>query len=34
LEDILRDYDNKNLEDKAVGVEIAIKEITEQIHRK
>lgn len=33
-EDIFRDYDIKYLEDKAVGVEIAIKEITEQINRK
>jgi len=32
-EDIFRDYDIKYLEDKAVGVEIAINEITEQINR-
>jgi hypothetical protein len=33
-EDIFRDYDIKFLEDKAVGVEIAIEEITKQINRK
>jgi hypothetical protein len=32
-EDIFRDYDIKILEDKAVGVEIAIEGITEQINR-
>ena len=32
-EDIFRDYDMKILEDKAVGVEIAINGITEQINR-
>jgi hypothetical protein len=32
-EDIFRDYDVKYLEDKAVGVEIAIEGITEQINR-
>ena len=32
-EDIFRDYDIKMLEDKAVGVEIAINGITEQINR-
>jgi hypothetical protein len=32
-EDIFRDYDIKILEDKAVGVEIAINGITEQINR-
>ena len=31
-EDIFRDYDVKYLEDKAVGVEIAIQGITEQIN--
>jgi hypothetical protein len=31
-EDIFRDYDIKFLQDKAVGVEIAIEEITEQIN--
>ena len=33
-EDIFRDYDVKYLEDKAVGVEIAIEEITKQINKK
>jgi hypothetical protein len=32
-EDIFRDYDVKYLEDKAIGVEIAIQGITEQINR-
>ena len=32
-EDIFRDYDIQILEDKAVGVEIAINGITEQINR-
>jgi hypothetical protein len=32
-EDIFRDCDIKILEDKAVGVEIAIEGITEQINR-
>ena len=32
-EDIFRDYDIKILEDKAVGVEIAIEGINEQINR-
>jgi hypothetical protein len=32
-EDVFRDYDIKFLEDKAVGVEIAIEGITEQINR-
>ena len=32
-EDIFRDYNIQNLEDKAVGVEIAIEGITEQINR-
>lgn len=32
-EDIFRDYDIKYLEDKAVGVEIAIDGITEQINK-
>lgn len=32
-EDIFRDYDIKMLEDKAVGVEIAINGITKQINR-
>jgi hypothetical protein len=32
-EDIFRDYDLKYLEDKVVGVEIAIQGITEQINR-
>ena len=32
-EDIFRDYDIKYLEDKAVGVEIAIDGITEKINR-
>ena len=32
-EDIFRDYDSQILEDKATGVEIAVKEITEQINR-
>ena len=30
-EDIFRDYDSKYLEDKTIGVEIAINEIVEQI---
>jgi hypothetical protein len=33
-EDIFRDYDIKMLEDKAVGGEIAVKEITAQINGK
>lgn len=33
FEDIFRDYDETYLEDKATGVEIAIREITEQINR-
>ena len=33
-EDIFRDYNIKYLEDKADGVEIAIKEVIEQINRK
>ena len=33
-EDIFRDYNIQNLEDKAVGVEIAIEGIMEQINRK
>jgi hypothetical protein len=33
-EDIFRDYDKKNLEDKAAGVEIAIEGITAQINKK
>jgi len=32
-EDIFRDYDVKYLEDKAVGVEIAIEGITQEINR-
>jgi hypothetical protein len=32
-EDIFRDYDENMLEDKAVGVEIAIKGIAEQINK-
>ena len=32
-EDIFRDYDIKILEDKTVGVEIAIEEITKAISR-
>ena len=32
-EDIFRDYNIQNLEDKAVGVEIAIEGITDQINR-
>jgi hypothetical protein len=32
-EDIFRDCDIKNLEDKALGVEIAIEGITEQINK-
>lgn len=32
-EDIFRDFDIKILQDKAVGVEIAIEGITEQINR-
>ena len=32
-EDIFRDYKIKYLKDKADGVEIAIKEVTEQINR-
>ena len=32
-EDIFRDYDITILQDKAVGVEIAIERITEQINR-
>jgi hypothetical protein len=32
-EDIFRDFDIKILEDKAVGVEIAIEGITEQMNR-
>ena len=32
-EDIFRDYDVKDLKDKAIGVEIAIGGITEQIDR-
>ena len=32
-EDIFRDYDIKDLKDKAIGVEIAIGGITEQIDR-
>jgi hypothetical protein len=32
-EDIFRDYDKTYLRDKAVGVEIAIEEITTQINR-
>ena len=31
-EDIFRDYDSKYLEDKTIGVEIAINEISEQIN--
>lgn len=30
-EDIFRDYDSKYLEDKTIGVEIAINEIVEEI---
>lgn len=30
-EDIFRDYDSKYLEDKTIGLEIAINEINEQI---
>jgi hypothetical protein len=33
-EDIFRDYDIKYLEDKADGVEIAIKVLAEEINRK
>ena len=32
-EDIFRDYDSKYLEDKTIGVEIAIDEIVEQMKR-
>jgi hypothetical protein len=32
-EDIFRDVDIKNLEDKVVGVEVAIEEITKQINK-
>jgi hypothetical protein len=33
-EDIFRDYDVKYLEDKVVGVEIAIEGITQEINRR
>jgi hypothetical protein len=33
-EDIFRDYDIKYLEDKAIGVDIAINSVIEQITRK
>ena len=32
-EDIFRDYNERYLEDKAVGVEVAIEAITEEINR-
>jgi len=32
-EDIFRDYDHHNLKDKASGVEIAVKEIKEQMKK-